>query len=155
MKAYCIVYECLDDPTMFEAYRRQVMATIEPYRGKFLVRGGKFTVLEGEMPFERIGLLEFPSAQGSGGLVQIRPRIRQSCRCASRLRAASSSWPTASNRARASLDVNTRSRVSATRGATAPQPGGGPPRRLDARRTFGGPSRAAASGVRSSRSIAR
>jgi len=65
MKAYCIVYECLDDPTMFEAYRRQVMATIEPYRGKFLVRGGKFTVLEGEMPFERIGLLEFPSRRAA------------------------------------------------------------------------------------------
>ncbi len=64
MKAYCIVYERrLHDPKMFDEYRKQVMPTIEAFGGKFLVRGGKFTALEGEMPFERIALLEFPSRQ--------------------------------------------------------------------------------------------
>jgi uncharacterized protein (DUF1330 family) len=64
MKAYCIVYERrLHDPKMFDEYRKQVMSTIEAHGGKFLVRGGKFTTLEGEMPFERIALLEFPSRQ--------------------------------------------------------------------------------------------
>ena len=58
MKAYCIVYERLHDPLMFEEYRKQVMPTIDAYGGKFLVRGGKFTALEGEMPFERIAMLE-------------------------------------------------------------------------------------------------
>lgn len=61
MKAYCIVYESIDNPQMFEQYRSQVMPTIEAYEGRFLVRGGAFTALEGEMPYQRIALLEFPS----------------------------------------------------------------------------------------------
>jgi len=65
MKAYCIVYELLHDRKMFEEYRKQVMQTLEPYGGTFLVRGGKFTVLEGEMPFERIAVLEFPSRKAA------------------------------------------------------------------------------------------
>lgn len=65
MKAYCIVYERLHDQKMFEEYRKQVMPTIEAYGGKFLVRGGKFTALEGEMPFERIAMLEFPSRKAA------------------------------------------------------------------------------------------
>jgi uncharacterized protein (DUF1330 family) len=61
MKAYCIVYEVVEDPKTFEEYRRQVLPTIEAHQGRFLVRGGAFTTLEGEMPFERIAMLEFPS----------------------------------------------------------------------------------------------
>ncbi len=61
MKAYCIVYELLEDPEMFEEYRRQAGPTVEAYQGRFLVRSGAFTVLEGDMPFERIAMLEFPS----------------------------------------------------------------------------------------------
>jgi hypothetical protein len=36
------------------------MPTLEPFGAKFLVRGGAFTTVEGEMPFERIAVLEFP-----------------------------------------------------------------------------------------------
>jgi uncharacterized protein (DUF1330 family) len=63
MKAYCIVYEILDDPKVFEEYRSQVMPTIEAFEGRFLVRGGAFTALEGEMPYQRIAMLEFPSRE--------------------------------------------------------------------------------------------
>ena len=63
MKAYCIVYEVVDDHTTFEEYRRQVLATIQAHDGRFLVRGGAFTALEGEMPYERIAMLEFPSRE--------------------------------------------------------------------------------------------
>jgi uncharacterized protein (DUF1330 family) len=59
--AYCIVYEVVDDPTPFEEYRRQVLPTIQAHGGRFLVRGGAFTALEGEMPYERIAMLEFPT----------------------------------------------------------------------------------------------
>lgn len=65
MKAYCIVYEFIDNPEMFEQYRKQVMPTIEAHGGRFVVRGGKFTVLEGEPPCERIAVLEFPSRQAA------------------------------------------------------------------------------------------
>ncbi|TDQ78897.1 uncharacterized protein (DUF1330 family) [Dongia mobilis] len=65
MKAYCIVYENIDDPEMFQTYRAQVMPTIEAHGGRFLVRGGAFTVLEGEMPYSRIAVLEFPSRQAA------------------------------------------------------------------------------------------
>jgi uncharacterized protein (DUF1330 family) len=61
MKAYCIAYEIVDDPATFEEHRRQVLATIEAHQGRFIVRGGAFTTLEGEMPYERIAVLEFPS----------------------------------------------------------------------------------------------
>jgi uncharacterized protein (DUF1330 family) len=61
MKALCIVYENVDDWEGFDRYRSQVMPTLEPFGGKFLVRGGAFTTVEGEMPFERIVVVEFPS----------------------------------------------------------------------------------------------
>ena len=61
MTAYCIVYEIVDDPTPFEEYRTQVLPTIEAHGGRFLVRGGAFTALEGDMPYERIAMLEFPT----------------------------------------------------------------------------------------------
>ena len=61
MPAYCIVYENIDEPTPFEEYRRQVLPTIQAHGGQFLVRGGAFTALEGEMPYQRIAMLEFPS----------------------------------------------------------------------------------------------
>jgi uncharacterized protein (DUF1330 family) len=65
MKAYCIVYEVVDDPERFEEYRRQVLATIQAHAGRFLVRGGAFTALEGEMPYARIAMLEFPSREAA------------------------------------------------------------------------------------------
>ena len=61
MKALCIVYENIDDWDGFDLYRTKVMPTLEPFGGRFLVRGGAFTTLEGEMPYERIVVLEFPS----------------------------------------------------------------------------------------------
>jgi uncharacterized protein (DUF1330 family) len=67
VKAYCIVYEIMDDPTTFEEYRRQVLVTIEAYQGRFLVRGGEFSVIEGQMPSERVALLEFPSRAAAEG----------------------------------------------------------------------------------------
>ena len=61
MKAYCIAYESINDPNTFEEYRHQVMPTVEAHGGRFIVRGGAMTALEGEMPYQRIAVLEFPS----------------------------------------------------------------------------------------------
>ena len=87
MKAYCIVYEIVDDPETFDEYRRQVMPTIEAYEGRFIVRGGAFTALEGEMPYQRIAVLEFPSRAAAEAWYQspdyqrILPLRSQSARC--------------------------------------------------------------------------
>jgi uncharacterized protein (DUF1330 family) len=64
MAAYIIVQENLTgDQAPFEEYRRHVIASFEPFGGKFLARGGKLTVLEGEWPYERSVILEFPSRE--------------------------------------------------------------------------------------------
>ena len=66
MAAYVIVQENLNgDQAPFEEYRRQVIATFEPYGGKFLARGGKLTVLEGEWPERRRVIIEFPSLEAA------------------------------------------------------------------------------------------
>ena len=64
MAAYVIVQETLTgDQAPFDEYRKHVIATLEPYGGKFLARGGKLTVLEGEWPHQRTVILEFPSRE--------------------------------------------------------------------------------------------
>jgi uncharacterized protein (DUF1330 family) len=61
MKGYVIGEVDVKDPARYEEYRKQVLATIEKYGGRFLVRGGKNEGLEGAPPAGRIVLLEFPS----------------------------------------------------------------------------------------------
>lgn len=62
MKAYVVVQQSrFLDRARFEAYREEVLATVEAHGGRFLVRGGAVTVKEGGWPFERLVMLEFPS----------------------------------------------------------------------------------------------
>jgi uncharacterized protein (DUF1330 family) len=64
MAAYVIVQENMHgDQAPYDEYRKHVIASFEPYGGKFLARGGKLTVLEGEWPYERTVILEFPSRE--------------------------------------------------------------------------------------------
>ena len=44
----------------YAQYRAQVMATIEKYGGRFLVRGGAHETLEGKWRPGRVVILEFP-----------------------------------------------------------------------------------------------
>ena len=67
MRALFIFQENLRDHEQFEAYRKVVMATLTPFEGKFLVRGGPATVIEGVWPFERTVVLEFPSRDKAEG----------------------------------------------------------------------------------------
>ena len=67
MAAYVIVTETVHDQAMFDAYRKQVMATLAPFDAKFLVRGGKVTIHEGKWPHAITIVIEFPSrAQAEG-----------------------------------------------------------------------------------------
>ncbi len=62
MSAYIVVSVEVTDPVRYEDYRKTVLPTIEAYGGRFLVRGGKMEVLEGNWPQRRIVIVEFPSA---------------------------------------------------------------------------------------------
>jgi uncharacterized protein (DUF1330 family) len=62
MAAYVVVDVVVKDPVRYDDDRKQVIATLEPYGGKFLVRGGKVETLEGAWKPERFVILEFPDA---------------------------------------------------------------------------------------------
>ena len=67
MTAYVIAAETVTDEAMFEEYRKHVPPTVAPFSGKFIVRGGKVTVHEGQWPHTRTVVIEFPSrAQAEG-----------------------------------------------------------------------------------------
>ena len=67
MKAYAIAAETIKDQAMFDAYRKEVVATLAPFGGQFIVRGGNMTILEGEWPHPRLVILEFPSRAAAEG----------------------------------------------------------------------------------------
>ena len=67
MRAYAIVQEDVHDLKTFDEYRKDVIATLEPFRGRFLVRGGKVTTLEGDWMPERTVVIEFPSRADAEG----------------------------------------------------------------------------------------
>ncbi|MBM3393595.1 MAG: DUF1330 domain-containing protein [Betaproteobacteria bacterium] len=61
MSAYVIVELEVLDAALFEEYRTKVPATIAAYGGKYIVRGGKTEVVEGDWQPKRIVVLEFPN----------------------------------------------------------------------------------------------
>ena len=63
MFAYIIVDIDIHDTAGLEEYRKQVPATIATYGGRFIVRGGKFEILEGPWHPKRLVVLEFPSVE--------------------------------------------------------------------------------------------
>ena len=67
MKAYAIVQETVSDEGLFAEYRKDVIATLAPFGGTFVVRGGHLTVLEGQWPHQRTVIIEFPSRAAAEG----------------------------------------------------------------------------------------
>ena len=63
MAAYVIVDVEVRDPGAYEEYRRRVPATLEPYGGRFIVRGGASETLEGDWRPQRVVVLEFPTVE--------------------------------------------------------------------------------------------
>ena len=63
MSAYVIVEVSIHDYKDYEEYKKLTPAAIAAFDGKFVVRGGKTTSLEGDWEPERIVVLEFPSAE--------------------------------------------------------------------------------------------
>jgi uncharacterized protein (DUF1330 family) len=63
MSAYVIVEIDILDPAGYEEYKKLAGATVEKYGGKYIVRGGRTEVLEGDWNPKRIVVLEFESMQ--------------------------------------------------------------------------------------------
>lgn len=61
MKAYIIVEIDVHDPALYEEYKKLTPASLIPFHGKFIVRGGETLSLEGDWNPGRIVVLEFPS----------------------------------------------------------------------------------------------
>ena len=63
MAAYVMGEIEVTDPALYEDYRRQVLAVVTKYGGRFIVRGGKVETLEGGWAPKRFVALEFPSME--------------------------------------------------------------------------------------------
>jgi uncharacterized protein (DUF1330 family) len=59
MPAYVIVDIDVTDPERYEQYKAATPATLEAAGGRFLVRGGEVTILEGDWQPSRLVVLEF------------------------------------------------------------------------------------------------
>ena len=63
MAVYAVVNIRISDPDRYAEYREQAPPTIAHYGGKYLARGGKVEVLEGEWTHQRLVILEFESIE--------------------------------------------------------------------------------------------
>jgi len=61
MSAYVIGEIEVTDSAAYDDYRKQVLATIEKYGGRFAARGGAVEPLEGGWSPKRIVVVQFPS----------------------------------------------------------------------------------------------
>ena len=60
MAAYMIADVTVKNPDTYAEYRKQVLATITKYGGRFLVRGGAHETIEGDWRPGRVVVIEFP-----------------------------------------------------------------------------------------------
>lgn len=61
MAAYVIVNVDTKRPQEYERYKEMAQETVAQYGGRYLARGGRMELLEGEWAPTRIVILEFPS----------------------------------------------------------------------------------------------
>jgi len=63
MVAFVIVDIEVRDPERYERYKELAPESIQLYGGRYIARGGKVDVLEGDWSPKRCVVLEFPSAE--------------------------------------------------------------------------------------------
>jgi uncharacterized protein (DUF1330 family) len=63
MAAYVVANVQITDPERYPEYRDRVVETVARYGGKYLVRGGKVDVLEGDWDPQRLVIIEFESVE--------------------------------------------------------------------------------------------
>jgi uncharacterized protein (DUF1330 family) len=59
--AYIIVDMQISNPEQYKQYMAQAPAAVKAAGGEYLVRGGRFEVMEGDWTPARIAMLRFPS----------------------------------------------------------------------------------------------
>jgi uncharacterized protein (DUF1330 family) len=65
MPAYILARIRVTDPQRFEQYRAAVPAVIAQYGGRYIVRGGEVTALEGTPEGRRLVVIEFPTLEAA------------------------------------------------------------------------------------------
>jgi uncharacterized protein (DUF1330 family) len=63
MAAYLVVQIEIHDPVPYAEYLKMTPPTIAAYGGRYVARGGKVTVLEGEWTPRRFVIVEFENAE--------------------------------------------------------------------------------------------
>jgi uncharacterized protein (DUF1330 family) len=63
MTAYVVINNDVLDPERYAEYAKLAPATLELYGGKYLARGGKVEVLEGDWVPARLVILQFDSVE--------------------------------------------------------------------------------------------
>lgn len=63
MAAYLIVDIEVTDPVLYENYKAGAESSVRAHGGRYVVRGGKTQVLEGDWRPGRLVVLEFPSIE--------------------------------------------------------------------------------------------
>ncbi len=64
-KGYIIVRVSIHDPELFQKYPVLSTEVMKKYGGKYIIRGGKFKVVEGEWPVDRTTVVEFESFESA------------------------------------------------------------------------------------------
>ncbi|MDH3658883.1 MAG: DUF1330 domain-containing protein [Alphaproteobacteria bacterium] len=59
MAAYILAQLDIHDPEGFQRYREKVAPLVATFGGRYLVRGGEVTTLEGELAAARLVIIEF------------------------------------------------------------------------------------------------
>ncbi len=63
MSAFVLVEVSIHDNQLYEEYKKLTPSSLEPFGGKFVIRGLPVQVLEGSWNHDRLVLLEFPSRE--------------------------------------------------------------------------------------------
>jgi len=65
MAAYIIANINITDPEKYQEYAKLAGPASAKHGGRFLVRGGPKTTLEGDIPYQRIVVSEFPDIEAA------------------------------------------------------------------------------------------
>lgn len=63
MTAYVIVDIHVSEPVRYEEYKKQAAPTVELYGGRYVARGGRTEVLEGDWVPSRLVILQFDTIE--------------------------------------------------------------------------------------------